>query len=147
MTALPSNEYTATLPGFTCLDTVTYYVSVDTSVGRQSDPRTAPGEVYAADVFSGSSQAINESFETDTGWLVGPNTATSGIWTRGNPNATAAQPEDDVSGDGVNCWYTGESAPAAAVGVADIDGGTTVLTSRACRRASRRGETPRCGSD
>ena len=62
--------------------------------------------------------------------LTGDN-ATAGIWINADPVATAAQPEDDHSVSGTRSWITGNGAVGAGVGAADIDGGTTTLTSPA----------------
>ena len=55
-------------------------------------------------------------------------TATTGIWTRVDPNGTAAQPENDA-GAGTLCWVTGQGSAGGALGEQDVDGGTTTLTS------------------
>jgi aminopeptidase S len=81
-------------------------------------------------VFDGGAN-IGDAFESvNSNWTVGPDTATAGNWVRGNPVGTAAQPEDDTTpGSGVNCWFTGQGTVGGAVGAADVDGGSTVLTS------------------
>ncbi len=66
------------------------------------------------------------------GWGVGsPNDASTGNWTRVNPNGTDAQSEDDhTPGAGnVQCWVTGQGSNGGSVGENDVDGGTTSLTS------------------
>ena len=50
-------------------------------------------------------------------------TATTGQWTLGNPIGTDAQPEDDHTAVGVNCWFTGQGSPGGSVGENDVDGG------------------------
>jgi uncharacterized protein (DUF2141 family) len=49
----------------------------------------------------------------------------------GDPVATAAQPEDDHTAAGTRCFVTGNGAVGGGVGAADVDGGTTTLTSPA----------------
>jgi len=69
--------------------------------------------------------------ETGTnGWTAGApgDTATTGQWQLANPQATAAQPEDDHSDPGTNCWITGASA-GTSIGSFDVDNGFTTLTS------------------
>jgi hypothetical protein len=66
----------------------------------------------------------------DEGWTVsGPNDASTGLWERGDPVGTAAQPEDDHTPAGSQCWFTGQGAPGGSLGANDVDGGTTTLTS------------------
>ncbi|MDM7917283.1 MAG: FlgD immunoglobulin-like domain containing protein [Candidatus Eisenbacteria bacterium] len=75
-----------------------------------------------------------EEMEADSGWTVGSpqDDATTGIWTRVDPNGTPAQPEDDVTAaPGVMAWVTGQGPPGGQVGEQDIDGGLTTLTSPA----------------
>ena len=69
--------------------------------------------------------------ETNLGWTVGAtgDNATAGLWVRADPVGTTAQPENDHTVDGVNCWVTGNGQVGGAVGAADIDGGTTTLVS------------------
>jgi choice-of-anchor B domain-containing protein len=64
-------------------------------------------------------------------WTVSGN-ATTGQWVRVNPNGTGGglvQPEDDhTPAPGVICWVTGQGAPGGGIGDADIDNGSTTLT-------------------
>ena len=55
--------------------------------------------------------------------------ATTGLWELGNPLGTAAQPENDNSVPGVNCWFTGQGSNGGTVGENDVDGGRTSLVS------------------
>lgn len=81
-------------------------------------------------------QLFNDNFETARGWVLtaGANTATTGRWARGDPQATRAegstiQPEACSSGS-VNCLVTGLTAGSTA-GVNDVDRGATVMESPA----------------
>jgi hypothetical protein len=49
----------------------------------------------------------------DEGWSVGsPNDASTGTWTRVDPNGTNAQPEDDHTQNPADqCWVTGQGTP------------------------------------
>jgi trimeric autotransporter adhesin len=76
-----------------------------------------------------------DNFETDLGWTrnaSGTDTATTGLWERGDPEATndsgAKQLGTTVSG--VNDLVTGRLAGASA-GVHDLDGGVTTIRSPA----------------
>ena len=78
---------------------------------------------------------FEDDFETNKGWTVNPSgtdTATTGLWERGDPEATnssgAKQLGTTVSG--VNDLVTGRLAGASA-GVHDIDGGVTSIQSPA----------------
>jgi C1A family cysteine protease len=84
-----------------------------------------------------SSAVFADDFETNQGWstsAAGDN-ATTGIWTRVDPNGTwwgdqPVQPEDDhTASPGTMCMVTGQGAVGGAQGVADVDGGKTTLTS------------------
>jgi hypothetical protein len=83
------------------------------------------------------SVTFQDDFETIKGWstsAAGDN-ATTGIWTRVDPNGTwwgdmPVQPEDDHTGaPGTMCYITGQGAVGGAQGAADVDGGKTTLTS------------------
>ena len=76
----------------------------------------------------------SETFETATGWALtsGGNTATSGRWQRGDPQATgssgrAMQP-GSCAGGSVSCMITGLAAGSSA-GANDVDGGVTSIQS------------------
>ncbi|NJN63724.1 MAG: exo-alpha-sialidase [Acidobacteria bacterium] len=74
---------------------------------------------------------VTLDLETNEGWIAGAtgDTATAGVWVRVNPNGTAAQPEDDHTPGGVQCFVTGQGSVGGAVGEADVDGGRTTLVS------------------
>jgi hypothetical protein len=83
----------------------------------------------------GATTIFFDNFETSLGWVTNPNgtdTATTGAWERGDPEATnsggAMQLGTTVSG--VNDLVTGRLAGASA-GVNDVDGGTTSIQSPA----------------
>jgi hypothetical protein len=74
----------------------------------------------------------SDDFESVKGWTVAKDTATNGLWERGNPESTTQngpkQLGDAVSGD--NDLVTGRKAGSAA-GSYDVDGGTTGVRSPA----------------
>jgi len=86
----------------------------------------------------GTPQAVfTDNFESNLGWVVGApgDNATSGIWVRLDPNPTTyysptwfANPGDDASPAGVNCFVTGNST-STNYRNADVDNGRTSLTS------------------
>ncbi|MBT2235230.1 M14 family zinc carboxypeptidase [Nonomuraea sp. NEAU-A123] len=75
----------------------------------------------------------SDTFETDTGWAANPSTAdtaTTGAWERGDPEATTSSGTKQLGTtvSGTNCLVTGRLAGTAA-GDFDIDGGTTSIQS------------------
>jgi len=139
MTVTGTNSYLAVLPAAPCGTDLQYYIAAQTTDGGTgTSPLNAPATVYEAVVASGSgSSSFVDTVETDLGWSLtaAGDTATTGQWVRGDPNGTTTagvpiQPENDVTAaPGVNCFYTGFSAPGAVVGLADVDGGIVTLTS------------------
>jgi hypothetical protein len=126
MTQAAANQYTATIPAQSCLARASYYFSTDSSAGVKTDPANAPTARYSATVYTGTNNIVTDGFETNTGWTVGPNTATTGLWERATPQATAAQP--GAAHAGTFCWVTAAAA-GASIGANDVDGGYTTLTS------------------
>ncbi|MCF6468848.1 M28 family peptidase [Nonomuraea sp. MG754425] len=75
----------------------------------------------------------SETFETATGWTVNPagtDTATLGLWERGDPEATASSGAKQLGTtvSGTNDLVTGRLAGSAA-GDHDVDGGVTSIQS------------------
>ena len=139
MTEGAANSYTATLPASACGSTLQYYFSASTPGGALAySPATAPTALYSALSATGTATTFNDTVETALAWTTttAGDTATTGIWVRGDPVATTAnglevQPENDYSNPGVNCYFTGQGAAGGAVGTNDVDGGFTTLTSPA----------------
>jgi hypothetical protein len=121
------NAYIATLPAGPCLADVDFYFQAGSSVGDQFDPTGGSSSPYESQVFTGPPPFVSD-METTAGWTVGPNTATTGVWNRMAPQATAAQPGADVSDAGTMCWVTDGNA-GTGVGSFDVDGGFTTLNS------------------
>lgn len=126
LTSLGGNLYRGDFPSMPCGTDVAYYFS-----GRTSDGFTWYDVAHHATAAVSVDVVVSDAFEVASGWTggVAGDTATAGIWTRGNPNGTAAQPEDDHSDNGVNCWFTGQGSVGGGVGTADVDGGYTTLLS------------------
>jgi hypothetical protein len=83
----------------------------------------------------GGTTVFSDDFETAKGWVTNPSatdTATTGRWERGNPDATTSGGTQQVgtTPSGVNDLVTG-AAGGAAVGDNDVDGGTTSIQSPA----------------
>jgi len=83
----------------------------------------------------GGTTVFSDDFETDKGWTRNPggtDTATTGLWERGIPQATTSGGTQQVGTptSGTHDLVTGASA-GAAVGDNDVDGGTTSIQSPA----------------
>ncbi|MCP3919879.1 MAG: choice-of-anchor B family protein [bacterium] len=126
-------NYTANFPAIDCGTGVSWYISAETVSGNVfTSPDDAPGTTYTSVSAVGVTNFGSYDMESNAGWSSGMpgDTATTGIWTRGNPNGTDAQPEDDHSpAPGTDCWFTGQAAPGAGNGSNDVDGGVTTLLS------------------
>jgi glucose/arabinose dehydrogenase len=92
------------------------------------------GELWRVQATT-SSIVYQDDFETSTGWTLtgGANSATRGLWQRGNPEPTSVAGVPLQFGScqaGSNCFITGLAA-GSANGENDLDGGQTSLTSPA----------------
>ncbi len=124
------DNYRATLPALDCNQTIDFHVAVSGDGGTtRTEPVDYPASTFSAEVGV-EAVPLDDMFETDSGWTVGApgDTATAGIWNRMDPEATAAQPEDDHSPAGTDCWVT-DGLAGAGLGSNDVDGGATTLTS------------------
>jgi Zn-dependent metalloprotease len=86
-----------------------------------------------ADCGGGATTVFFDNFETNLGWVRNPSgtdTATTGLWERGDPEATNSSGVKQVGTtvSGVNDLVTGRLAGASA-GENDIDGGVTSIRS------------------
>ncbi|MBX3379626.1 MAG: matrixin family metalloprotease [Phycisphaeraceae bacterium] len=117
----------AALADVPCGGSLQFYVEVRSTLG--SLVRLPCSGVYTprtGDVFN----TYSTDFTTNAaGWVVGPNTATTGIWVNDVPIGSAAQPGADHTGPGGKCFITGQGAIGNSAGAFDIDGGSTLLTS------------------
>ncbi|MFO0840577.1 MAG: choice-of-anchor B family protein [Phycisphaerae bacterium] len=132
MTPLGGDLYRATFPASPCGTAVRFYASAQTTNNIVwTDPFNAPSNSNDALAAYGVSVALTQSFEANNGgWAIGtPNSATTGQWAWGDPVGTIAQPEDDHTASGVNCWFTGQGVVGGQDGANDVDGGETALQS------------------
>lgn len=132
LTAIGNDRYEGVFPDVECGAVVRYYVSVENETGiLWRDPEGAPTESYSALVATEAQTTVLDELESETGWTVGASgdDADAGIWVRVDPIGTLAQPEDDHTVDGVNAFVTGQGSPGGPLGEADVDGGSTTLTS------------------
>jgi Zn-dependent metalloprotease len=144
MASTGGDGYTADIPA-TGIGVVDYYLSAQDGGGNNDE---YPDEGAAAPLSFTVGTQVNAfawDFEaaTNEGWTVGSpqDTATTGVWVRGDPIGTAAQPENDHTpgvGD-VNCWFTGQGSPGGSLGENDVDGGRTTVVSPPLDLAGRTG--------
>ncbi len=133
MTPLGKNLFEAVFGSTICAETVSFYVSAAT-IDQEilTDPPDAPASTFSALSAIDVLITVEDDMEADTGWVVGApgDDATTGIWTRVDPNGTPAQPEDDHTPDpGTMCFVTGQGEPGGGIGENDVDNGHTTLTS------------------
>jgi subtilase family protein len=86
-------------------------------------------------LFNGGANVVfSDGFETDLGWIVNPlglDTATTGIWRRGAPQATSVAgiaTQLGACAGGSNCFVTGLAAGSSAT-ANDLDNGATTIVS------------------
>ncbi len=124
--------FRATLPPVPCGLEVPYYISALANDGvTWTTPSVAAGLTWLGQVADGRSTALLQDMEADQGWVAGVagDDASTGIWERGDPIGTGANPEDDHTAGGSDCWFTGQGSPGGSLGENDVDGGTTTLLS------------------
>jgi hypothetical protein len=122
--------YTGELPAAPCGSVVQYFFEIDSNSGvTYTIPFAAPASTYTAQAIERVT-AFEDDMETDTGWIVGApgDNASTGIWERTNPQGTTAQPEDDHTPTGTDCWVT-DGRAGTGTGSYDVDDGVTTLTS------------------
>jgi aminopeptidase S len=107
----------------------------DTVLNRSGDAAAHALWTLAVGTGTPPTTVFSDTFETSTGWTTNPNgtdTATTGAWERGDPEATTSSGAKQLGTtvSGTNDLVTGRLAGAAA-GDFDIDGGTTSIRSPA----------------
>jgi len=125
-------EYLAEFPDLPCLDSVEYHFAADANDGSTvtfpANAATLGG--LQATVVTALTEAFTENFDTDNEWIVGApdDNATSGIWERGTPIGTIAQPDGALIGP--FCYFTGQQPQGNnQAGANDVDNGKTTLIS------------------
>ncbi len=130
MSALGDDVYAFELPAVACGRTIEFEFTIQTAQGAEILVTDAGGAAWNAIALE-NDVLIEDDVESDLGWSLGDasDTATTGQWVRGDPNGTDAQPEDDATpGPGTICFFTGQGSVGGSLGEADVDGGTTTLT-------------------
>ena len=127
LASLGANNFRGTFPAVTCTQIVSYQFEIATAAGAVTNDTTNRTALSAV----GEAVVVDQNFEAASGWVggVAGDTATGGVWTRVDPVGTTAQPEDDHSAIGAQCWITGQGTVGGGAGAADVDGGLTTLLS------------------
>ena len=118
-----------------CGSVVQWYYSVPLPDGSSATvPAAGPGAPFEAPARSGTN-IFSDDFEAERGWIVGdttpasPDTVTTGIWERTDPNGTQYQPEHDHTPlTGANCFITGQN-PRGDLNTGRVGIGKTTLSS------------------
>ncbi len=140
MQQVSSTQYLATIPAASCGSQIQYYVSAQTTAGATvRDPSDAPTSFFSVTAATGMEFPFVDTVETNLGWTLSASgdTATSGQWVRVDPVGTTSggaqvQTEDDVTpAPGTICFVTGQGVVGGGAGSADVDSGSTTLTSPA----------------
>ncbi len=129
MQLVTGDIYEATIPAVVCGEDPSFFFRLSAeTMGTVQFP--ANGGLDPLSMKVGTPVVgLEDDLEVESGWTVGVagDDATTGVWTRVNPNGTAAQPENAASG--VFCFVTGQGSPGGSLGENDVDGGTTTLLS------------------
>ena len=123
-------QYVGTIPAQECGEPVQYFITFqDLAGGSHSSPVSGASDPFEVSVISEQIFVIDDSLETDLGWVVGAasDTATTGVWVRVDPLGTVAAPGVDHSEIGSLCWVTGQGSVGGGQGENDVDGGATTL--------------------
>ena len=133
MSPAGGDTYTGSIPPQDSPTVVEYYVQAsDAANNGATSPENAPTSVYSFAV--GVIQEIfADNFESNLGWTVGSagDSATTGVWVLGAPIGTDAQPNQDHTTVGQECYFTGQGSVGGSLGENDVDGGVTSLVSPA----------------
>jgi choice-of-anchor B domain-containing protein len=125
-------SFTALFPSIPCTTEVSWYLEAQDSAGKTwRNPQGAPINAHKSLAAKGLNVIADHDMESGQGWTGGAagDTASTGLWVRVDPRGTAAQPEDDHSDPGTQCWVTGQGSVGGSVGENDVDGGKTTLLS------------------
>lgn len=129
MTDQGEDLWTAQIPGQPQPTDISYYISAEDMDGNtRTSPPNAPLVTHDFAVAW-----LFDPFEAPSGWTVGDtgDDATTGVWERVDPVPTIAQPGDDVTNQGTDCWVTGQQQSGQGDGFNDVDDGKTTLLSPA----------------
>ena len=132
MANIGGDTFSAGIPGQVSPTRVEYYLlATDSNGATESFPEGGAASPLTFRIGN-ITPIIVTDFESGAAGFSGGapgDTATTGQWTLGNPIGTAAQPEDDHTAVGTDCWFTGQGSPNGSLGENDVDGGFTTLLS------------------
>lgn len=130
MTSGGGGSFTASLPPFACSESPSFfYTFPSASCGTLHYPASAPATPLSLEVLS-IATLVDDTFETDQGWIPASNGTTSGLWERGVPifdPSNFLAPTSDGDGSG-QCWVTANT-PVSFSGAFVTGGGSVQLTS------------------
>ena len=132
LTDLGDDLFEGEFPPVDCGERVSWYLRAETSTGLLGHFPSGAPENFQVVVGSDAREVIlNDDMEISRGWSVGgpDDDAARGVWERGDPIGTVAQPEDDHTEEGSLCFFTSNGLGTVQVNHNDIDGGRTTLTS------------------
>ena len=134
LTPVVGDLYEAEMPrNVPCTATLSYYVRANAlGGGLVMDPPEAPDVAYTAEIVTDIVTLVEDDIEDELGWTVGDagDTATEGVWVRGDPVGTVAQSETDhTPAPGTVCWFTGQGPLGGGANLEDVDDGRTTLMS------------------
>ena len=150
LVSLGGTRYRATLPAATnCLDTIDYYLSVDSVAGGNTlEPEAGAAGPSRATAYFDIETILFDDIEGITfNWTVQSDASlTSGTWEAAVPNGTLtnggqqAAPDGDAEPDpAVTAWVTQNGPVGGSSGADDVDGGPTILISPSFDLAGRDG--------
>lgn len=125
--SLGGNLYEAVIPHTSAGDQPEFYFSAGGGNGGVTRlPHNAPDDVYT---FTAClvTPLFEDDFETDQGWTVSNLMMDTGEWELAEPGVSSAQPGEDHSVDGTQCYVTGKLGGAPSFD--DVDGVGTFLYS------------------
>ncbi len=139
MTPTADNQWEGEIPPQSTGSIIQYYIQVSNNTGQfVYSPPGAPltTNLFLVGDINSFTTILVDPCENNGNWTLGVtgDDASSGIWAWGNPVGTIegnqiAQPEEDHSEDGANCFFTGNTPPGGGSGDNDVDGGHTTLRS------------------
>ena len=129
MTDDGGDSFSAAIPAHPVGSQVEYFLQAEDATGLSgNEPDTAPVLPFTFYV-----SWLIDPLESAAGWTVDPDGTdgahVSGVWVNVDPVGSSAQPEDDHTGAGTNCWVTGQHTEGENAGADDVDYGRTTLLS------------------
>lgn len=132
MSNISGNTFQGQIAGGLNPAVVQYYVvATDNQGNTETFPEEGANAPISFKVGTLTPVLVSDFENGSAGFTSGDpsDTATTGIWEIGNPVGTDAQPENDHTSAGTNCWFTGQGSVGGALGANDVDGGRTTLIS------------------